>query len=72
VLILKDAFKDDELLTTAVCVRGETAPWCIPDDRRGARDLIPNAIQHPPFDTRNGRRHPRKACRVNDNPLRKI
>jgi hypothetical protein len=54
VLVLKHAFEDEEFLAASVYVRGEMAFRRVANDGGCSSDLIADAIEHAPFDTRHG------------------
>src|SRR5271167_914451 len=55
VLVLEDAVEHQELLAPAMGVRRETTVRGVANDRGRARHLIPDAVEHSPFDPGDGR-----------------
>ena len=59
-LVLKDAFNDDELLAAGMGVRREVAARRAADDGGSARHLIPDPVKHTALDTGHRGRPPRQ------------
>jgi hypothetical protein len=72
VLVLEDAFEDDELLAAAVRVGGEMTVGGISDDRRCARHFIADAIEHAALDAGHWRRNPGEPRSMHGDATRKI
>lgn len=65
-VVVKAAGEHEELLAAAVGMRAEPRPGRIADDRRLARDLLADAIQHVALGPGHRRRPPRLATRKHD------
>ena len=52
-LVLKNAFQDDEFLTTTMGVLRKGTALCVADDARRARDFVTDAVEHTAVHTRH-------------------
>src|SRR5262249_53136677 len=71
-LVLKDAFEDEEFLAAGMDVRREGTLRCIAHDRRRPGDLVTEAIEHAALDARHRRGLPRQPGGMDRGPFIEI